>query len=169
MIDTREISIQNKQLQVSLNKPVVRYPANPILTSHDVNKVWTSPKNQVVTVHNAGITEFEGKVVMLFRSHLRNGISVIGMALSEDGISNWEISPAPVMTPCNLHDVFAVGTDPEQLIMNEAGGVEDPRITKLEETYIITYSAYHGTVADRVRVSLATTKDFKTLRDMGRC
>ncbi|WP_327003220.1 hypothetical protein OHA72_50450 [Dactylosporangium sp. NBC_01737] len=39
---------------VSLNAPVLRYPANPILTAHQVNVMWQEPHLQVVTVHNAG-------------------------------------------------------------------------------------------------------------------
>jgi predicted GH43/DUF377 family glycosyl hydrolase len=100
---------------------------------------------------------------MLFRSHLRNGISVIGKAISDNGLSDWRVSPVPFMQPCNPDDVFAEGTDPEELIENEAGGVEDPRITLLGDTYFITYSAYHDRISDRVRVSLATTRDFKTV------
>jgi hypothetical protein len=40
---------------VSLNEPVLRYQDNPILTTHQVNDVWTEPHLRVVTVHNAGV------------------------------------------------------------------------------------------------------------------
>ena len=163
----KDIQISESVFHLSLNKPVHRYEHNPILTAHDVNKVWIDPQHQVMTVHNAGITVFEEDVIMLFRSHLRNGISVIGIAKSKDGISDWVVSEKPVLIPCNENDVFALGTDLKKLIENEAGGVEDPRISKIGETYFITYSAYHGLKKDRVRVSLATTKDFKTITRHG--
>jgi predicted GH43/DUF377 family glycosyl hydrolase len=163
----KEIKVSNHIFHLSLNKPVQRYADNPILTPHEVNKVWTDPRHQVMTVHNAGITIFEDKVVMLFRSHLRNGISVIGMAKSRDGIIDWKVDQRPLLIPCNEKDDFSPGSNTEMLIENETGGVEDPRISKIGDTYFITYSAYHGFEKDRVRVSMATTKDFKTITRHG--
>ena len=163
----REINIDNTVIAVDLVRPVVRWPDNPILTARDVNKVWTDPGRQVMTVHNAGVCRFGRKVVMLFRSHLRNGISVIGMAQSNNGLDDWEISPGPVMMPCGPEDSYAAGVSVADLIENEAGGVEDPRITRIGDQYYITYSAYHGLDADRVRVSLAVTADFKTFTRHG--
>ena len=163
----KDIRVNNTVFHLSLNEPVHRYEHNPILTAGDVNKVWIDPRQRVVTVHNAGITQFGEDVLMLFRSHLRNGISVIGMAKSKNGINNWIVSEQPALVPCNENDVFAPGLDINDLVENEAGGVEDPRISKIGETYFITYSAYHGLKKDRVRVSLATTQDFKTFTRHG--
>ncbi|MHC4305002.1 MAG: glycoside hydrolase family 130 protein [Planctomycetota bacterium] len=140
--------------------PVARFAGNPVLTCHDVNDVWGSPALKVKTVHNAGIAEHEDRVVMLFRSHLRNGTSVLGLARSDDGVHDWQVQPEPALLPCREGDGFADGTDPASLIANEAGGVEDPRVTRIGDTYYVTYSAYHGHIKDRVRVSLATTTDF---------
>ena len=126
-----------------MKKPfVIRYPGNPILTQHDI-------PYQVETVHNAGVVKFDGKYVMLFRSHLDTGRSIIGLAESEDGfkfISRTE----PFMTP-SAEPVFSE---------YEAFGIEDPRITHLEGAYYITYSAYsrHG-----VRIGLAKTTDFQSV------
>lgn len=163
----KDIQINETVFHLTLNNPVHRFMHNPILTARDVNKIWADPRHRVVTLHNAGITFFNGNVIMLFRSHLRNGISVIGMAKSRDGISDWVVSTKPILFPCNKNDVFALGTNIEQLIKNEVGGVEDPRISKIDKTYFITYSAYHGLKKDRVRVSLATTKDFETITRHG--
>lgn len=145
----------------NLMSPVVRYKNNPLLTCVDINRAWKEPQLQTITVHNAGITEYEGKVIMLFRSHLRNGISVLGIARSDDGLDNWEVDNRPALIPCSKGDDFAEGTDIDDLIENESGGLEDARITKIDDTYLITYSAYHGSIAHRVRVSLISTKDFK--------
>lgn len=146
----------------SLTKPVIRYANNPIVESTDVNKVWIEPELQTMTVHNAGITEFEGQIIMLFRSHLRNGMSVLGIARSKNGLDSWQIDRKPVLVPCSTQDYFVDGADINQLIENEQGGLEDARITLIDGTYLITYSAYHATIAHRVRVSLISTKDFKT-------
>ncbi len=145
----------------SLINPVIRYSENPIVTSADVNRVWTEPQLQTITVHNAGITEFDGEVLMLFRSHLRNGISVLGIARSKNGLDNWRIDPRPALIPCSRDDNFAEGKDIAGIIENEQGGLEDARITKVDDTYLITYSAYHASIAHRVRVSLISTKDFR--------
>lgn len=147
--------------KVDLNAPIARYPDNPILSSHQVNQVWTNPAHQVITVHNAGITEYNHEVIMLFRSHLRNGISVIGVARSKDGITKWHVDKTPALKPCTPQDNFAKEKHIPELIENEQGGVEDPRVSKIGDTYYITYSAYHGFEKDRVRVSLATTTNFK--------
>lgn len=148
--------------QPNLLKPLVRYSGNPIITSAQVNKVWNKPHLQTITVHNAGIAEYDGEVIMLFRSHLRNGISILGIARSADGLTNWRIDAEPALMPCTKDDLFADGTDPDELIENEAGGLEDARITRIDGTYLITYSAYHGFEADRVRVSLIVTHNFKS-------
>jgi len=153
--------------KIDLCNPIHRYEENPIITAKMVNNVWKDPKLQTITVHNAGMAEYDGKVIMLFRSHLRNGISVLGIAKSNNGLDNWSIDKKPAMLPCSKDDDFAEDVDIDELIENELGGVEDPRITKINKTYYITYSAYHPTIAHRVRVSLATTKDFRSFKRHG--
>ena len=126
-----------------MTKPVVtRCEHNPILTRDDI-------PYKVETVHNAGVTKFDGRYIMLFRSHLDTGRSIIGLAESEDGF-NFKPAPQPFMTPSRQPPFDQY----EQL------GVEDPRITKLENAFYITYSAYsaHG-----VRTGLAKTTDFKSV------
>ncbi|MCD6112086.1 MAG: hypothetical protein J7J86_02340 [Bacteroidales bacterium] len=157
------VEIQGEKYKINLSNPVQRFLNNPILTCHDVNRIWDNPALKVITVHNAGVTEFDDKTILLFRSHLRNGISLIGLAQSNNGLTNWKINSTPFLKPCTKNDKIAEGLDINHLIENEKGGVEDPRITKINDTYFITYSAYHGTIKDRVRISMATTKDFKSV------
>ncbi|MFC1738169.1 glycoside hydrolase family 130 protein [Planctomycetota bacterium] len=123
-------------------KFVKRYEGNPILTKDDV-------PYSVETVHNAAVIKFNGQYIMLFRSHLATGRSIIGIAESKDGF-NFKVRPEPFMTPAK-EPVFAE---------YEEFGVEDPRITCLEGAYYITYSAYspYG-----VRIGLAKTADFETV------
>jgi predicted GH43/DUF377 family glycosyl hydrolase len=109
-------SIERKEL-------IKRYENNPILTKDDV-------PYPVQTVHNAGVTKFDGRYIMLFRSHLDTGRSIIGLAESEDGF-NFKVRPEPFMVPAKE----AVFCEYEEY------GVEDPRITLLEGIYYITYSA----------------------------
>src|SRR5260370_9942167 len=153
----KEVSMKDHHTMVDLNNPVARFPLNPILTANTVNQVWTEPALQVTTVHNAGIARYKDDTVMLFRSHLRCGISVLGLARSTNGIDGWRVDPTPAMLPATTEDRFAPGADPKALVENESGGVEDPRITQIGDIYYITYSAYHARVKNRVRTSLATT------------
>jgi predicted GH43/DUF377 family glycosyl hydrolase len=126
-----------------MKKPfVTRYQGNPILTKDDI-------PYPVQTVHNAGVTKYDGRYIMLFRSHLDTGRSIIGLAESEDGF-NFTVRSEPFMLP-GKEPIFSE---------YEAFGVEDPRITCLEGSYYITYSAYsqHG-----VRIGLAKTSDFESV------
>lgn len=124
------------------NPIVTRYKNNPILTKDDVPYT-------VATVHNAGIVKHNGKYIMLFRSHLHNGRSIIGIAESEDGY-NFKVGAEPFLTPSS-DSVFGE---------YEEYGVEDVRISQIDNEFFLTYSAYsrHG-----VRIGLAKTKDFKTV------
>ncbi len=122
------------------NHIVKRYKKNPILTKDDV-------PYPVATVHNAGIVKHNGRYIMLFRSHVHNGRSIIGRADSDDGFS-FTVHPEPFLTPAK-DNIFAA---------YEEFGVEDLRICPVEGDYLLTYSAYsrHG-----VRIALARTRDFR--------
>lgn len=121
---------------------IQRHPDNPVLTASDI-------PYPVQTVHNAGIAQYEGRTIMIFRSHLRSGRSILGIAESENG---FHFIPAakPFMVPAT-EGIFAE---------YEAFEVEDPRITCIDGEYLITYSAYsrHG-----VRIGLAKTRDFRSV------
>jgi predicted GH43/DUF377 family glycosyl hydrolase len=122
--------------------PVVhRYAGNPILTPADI-------PYPVHTVHNAGVTKHNGRYVMLFRAHRANGRSILGLAESDDGYQ-FTPRPEPFLTPARS-GLFAE---------YETFGIEDPRLTKIGDEYLITYSAYspHG-----VRIGLARTRDWES-------
>lgn len=121
---------------------IKRYERNPILTKDDI-------PYEVATVHNAAVEKFNGKYIMLFRSHRPNGRSIIGIAESENGFE-FNAREKPFMT-VSTEGIFAE---------YEEFGIEDPRLTRLEGVYYITYSAYskHG-----VRIGLAMTSDFESV------
>jgi len=124
-----------------------RYNLNPIITVDDLPYIAN-------TVFNAGAIRFKNKVLLLMRVEDRRGISHLTVAKSEDGITNWEIDNKPTFVP-----------EPEKY-HEEMWGVEDPRITYIEELekYAIVYTSYSrmGPL-----VSLALTKDFKTFEKQG--
>ena len=115
----RNIRINKDEYKLDLNNPVVRYKKNPILTCHNVNNAWKKPHLKTITVHNSGVTEYQGNTLLLFRSHLRSGISVIGKAVSNTGIDNWKISSDPFIKPCLVNDDHSSKYPIKQLILIE--------------------------------------------------
>ncbi|MFW9998714.1 MAG: glycosidase [Candidatus Hodarchaeota archaeon] len=106
------------------------------------------------TVFNAGAIKFHNEIILLMRVEDKRGISHFTLARSKDGISNWHIDTQPTMTPNPK-------TYPEEI-----WGIEDPRITFLEEKnlWVIIYTAYSKAGP---LVSLACTKDFKHFNRYG--
>jgi predicted GH43/DUF377 family glycosyl hydrolase len=84
----------------------------------------------------------------------RQGISHLTVARSHDGFGGWMIDREPTLLP-------SPETHPEEL-----WGIEDPRITWLEERqcWAVTYTAYSSAGP---LVSLAYTKDFRTFERLG--
>ena len=121
---------------------VRRYSENPILTKSDI-------PYPVETVHNAAVLKHGDEYIMLFRSHLRTGRSIVGLARSSDGFK-FTADPEPFLTPAR-DGPFAE---------YEEFGVEDPRVTKIDDQFLITYSAYSR---NGVRIALARTTDFLEL------
>jgi predicted GH43/DUF377 family glycosyl hydrolase len=118
---------------------VTRYSGNPILTRAEI-------PYPVETVHNAGVVKHGDEYVMLFRSHLRTGRSIIGLARSRDGFRF--TADAEPFLKAEPNSPFAA---------YEEFGVEDPRVTQIEGEYLITYSAYSR---NGVRIALVKTRDF---------
>jgi predicted GH43/DUF377 family glycosyl hydrolase len=125
---------------LELNNFVRRYEGNPILSPDG----WPYPAN---ATFNPGATLFRGETLLLVRVEDCRGFSHLTLARSKDGIKDWEIDTEPALYP-------------EAHINEEQWGLEDPRITWLEEEerYAVTYVSFSrgGPV-----VSLALTEDFK--------
>ena len=127
-----------------------RHPANPILTARD----WPYPAH---TVFNAGACQVGEETVLLVRVEDRRGHSHLTVARSNDGVSDWRIDARPSFAP----DPADYGDYPE-----EAWGVEDPRLTWVEDRgeWIIAYTAFSSSGP---LVSLARTKDFTSFSRLG--
>jgi predicted GH43/DUF377 family glycosyl hydrolase len=125
-----------------------RDPDNPILTAID----WPYAVN---SVFNPGATLLpDGTTLLLCRVEDRRGHSHLTVARSVNGIDNWQIDSRPTFPadPVNF---------PEEL-----WGIEDPRITYVEELkkYAVVYTAY---TRDGPGVSLALTEDFSQFERLG--
>jgi predicted GH43/DUF377 family glycosyl hydrolase len=124
-----------------------RHEENPVLTAEG----WPYAVN---TVFNPGACLDGDSTVLLVRVEDHRGHSHLQPARSKDGFGGWEIPGEPVFTP-----------DPDGH-PEETWGIEDPRITWLEERgeFAITYTGY----SDRgPLVCLATTTDFRSYERLG--
>lgn len=130
----------------SADKLFTRFEGNPILAPAR----WPYPANAVM---NAGATMVDGSTVLLCRVEDHRGFSHITTATSRDGFSNWLVSETPLLAPSD--------TRPE-----EAWGVEDPRVTRLDEldAWLISYTSFGP---GGPGVSLATTTDFVDVTRLG--
>ena len=107
-----------------------RYPENPIITVHDL----PYPAN---SVFNAGAIKIENETLLLMRVEDKKGLSHFTVARSNNGIDQWRIDTLPTLMP-------EPDTHSEELF-----GIEDPRITWLEEKkeWFIRFSLSPGKLA----------------------
>jgi predicted GH43/DUF377 family glycosyl hydrolase len=100
---------------------MARFERNPILKPVPEHP-WESKY-----VFNPAMFELEDKIHYIYRAMGDDGVSRLGYACSADGCVIEERLPYPVFEPLN----------PE-----EAKGVEDPRVTVMGGTCIMTYTAF---------------------------
>ncbi|HEY6129315.1 MAG TPA: glycoside hydrolase family 130 protein [Candidatus Acidoferrum sp.] len=98
---------------------------------------------------NPSVVKKDGKFVMLYRAQDHHGTSSLGYATSDDGI-RFERRAEPVMV--------------SEAPYEKGGGVEDPRLQKIGNTYYLTYTGYNnvdGVAADKkdAQLCLATSLD----------
>lgn len=122
---------------------LVRHPANPILYP-DPCREWESRN-----VFNCAVTQHNGLFHMHFRAQGVDYTSRIGYAVSSDGL-NWNRLEKPVFAPHNGRDDYR--------------GVEDPRVTPLDGTFYMTYTAYG---ANSYFPMIARSDDLITWTDVG--
>jgi predicted GH43/DUF377 family glycosyl hydrolase len=121
-----------------------RYEGNPIL----IPAAWNYTVN---AVFNAGAIVHQGETLLLVRVEERSGISHLSVARSEDGYGGWRIDPQPSFCP-------------EPGRYEEAWGIEDPRITRCDDEYMVVYTGYSR---GGPLVRLAATRDFRTFDRRG--
>lgn len=106
---------------------------NPLLGPDDV-------PGEVTNVYNPAALVKDDQVCLIYRAHKPDLVSSLWLAESKDG-RNFTCRPEPVLWPTEDY---------------EAKGCEDPRVTEINGTYYLTYTAYDGKTA---LLSLATSTD----------
>ena len=92
-------------------------------------------------VFNPAVVKEGSQFMMLYRAQDKNGTSRLGYATSRDGV---------LFSP-RSEPVFVPETDYEK-----DGGVEDPRVVKIDDLYYLTYTGYNKQDA---QLCLATSRD----------
>ena len=100
-------------------------------------------------VFNPAVVRVGGQFVMLYRAQDAQGVSRLGYATSPDGVT-FTRAAAPALSP--------------EADYERGGGVEDPRLVRVGETYYLTYTAYNGRDA---QLALATSRDLRTWERKG--
>lgn len=123
-----------------------RYEGNPILTARD----FPRPVN---SVFNAGAAKHGDEYVLLNRVEDLEGLSCLWVARSQDGL-HFTPDPQPAM----------VRATEGHYATYEEYGIEDPRITRIDGVYYVTYTCYSRYAPC---VGLARTSDFRAFERMG--
>ncbi len=122
------------------DKLFTRHPNNPIFTAETLPYAAN-------TAFNPGVARLDGETLLLVRVEDRSGRSHLAVATSADGAGGWQVDPSRALHPDPAR--------PEELY-----GLEDPRVTPLEDGgFAILYTGYS---AGGPLVCLATTGDFRT-------
>lgn len=126
-------------------EPLTRHPHNPVLSPIPEHP-WESR-----FVLNPAAVRLGQKVYLVYRASGDDGVSRLGLAVSEDGFSFTERLPEPIFGPAGR---------------SEAMGCEDPRLTRIGDRLFMTYVAYDGVVAQIALASISLA-DFLSHRWAG--
>ncbi len=122
-----------------------RYEKNPILESVSAHP-WEDK-----AVFNPAAVELNGEVHIVYRAMGNEDTSVMGLAISKNGKDINERIKEPIYTP---QLAFESKSHPGN------SGCEDPRITQIEDTLHMFYTAYDGNNPPGVAATRITVKDF---------
>ena len=103
---------------------ISRYGKNPILTKDDV-------PFKVNSIFNPGAVKHDGKYLLLCRVEMPIGRSSLVVAESPDGY-NFKVASKPLLTPEDHKDFYDY----------VKWGIEDARITQIENKFYLTYTGY---------------------------
>jgi beta-1,4-mannooligosaccharide/beta-1,4-mannosyl-N-acetylglucosamine phosphorylase len=121
-----------------------RWHGNPVLTAAD----WP---DGATAVFNPAAVRFAGETLLLVRVEERTGRSHLGVARSADGLTGWTVEPGRALRPDTASGA-------------ERFGIEDPRITRIGDDYLVVYTGYSSRGP---LVALASTPDFERYERRG--
>ena len=135
------------QEQVGIVEPppveqLARFAGNPVL-EFVKEHVWESKY-----VFNPGAIRLDGNVYLVYRAVGEDGVSQLGLAVSQDGFEFTERSKDPIFKPEGK---------------SETRGCEDPRLTLIGDRIYMLYTAYNGLIA-QIALASISVDDFLNYR-----
>jgi predicted GH43/DUF377 family glycosyl hydrolase len=122
---------------------LTRFEGNPIIAPRK-EKSW-----ELKGTFNPGTIVENGTIHILYRAVAENRVSRLGYARSNNGTEIHDRSEKPIFAPSSGWEEF---------------GCEDPRITRLDGRFYVTYTAFSRRGP---RIALASTVDFENFEKHG--
>jgi beta-1,2-mannobiose phosphorylase / 1,2-beta-oligomannan phosphorylase len=142
-------------MQAMLTDPeevyVKRYEGNPTLVAIPEHP-WESR-----LAFNPTAVDIDGTAYIVYRAMGADNTSVMGLAISKNGITIDERLPEPIYTPRSTFEL-------KHGSPTGNSGCEDPRLTRMGNTLYMTYTAYEGVGNTRVALTTISIDDFVARR-----
>jgi predicted GH43/DUF377 family glycosyl hydrolase len=143
-----------------IKPPLERFKENPV-----IQPIFEHSWESQATFNPAAVYE-GGKVHIVYRAIGDDGISVLGYASSKDGIHIDERLKEPIFKRAQTS-----GNPKEKTswsfcspVWGWGGGCEDPRITKIDDKFYLTYVDFDGTNPPRIALTSIKVDDFLNKR-----
>nr|WP_294923279.1 pesticidal protein Cry7Aa [uncultured Flavobacterium sp.] len=120
-----------------------------LVTKHGIILEKTERAFEELGVLNPAVYQDGNSVHMFYRAAKKGNFSTIGYCRFEGPVTLAERHKEPIFTPEYIYEIH---------------GVEDPRITKIDDLYYLTYVTYDGINACG---ALAVSKDLKKFKKKG--
>ncbi len=154
--------ISNGYTSKDISLKLKRAEQNPVITPKSKN-AWESFN----TFNPAAIYD-NGQIHILYRAQGYDYTSVLGYAISQDGIHIDERLDYPVYVPSQSFeniDTAKISRISGQYVSGGGiGGCEDPRITKIDNRYYLTYVAFDGVNPPRIALTSIPVDHFLNRR-----
>jgi predicted GH43/DUF377 family glycosyl hydrolase len=136
-----------------------RFERNPVIEPREHHD-W-----EIIGTFNPAVFEDESGIHLFYRAIGRDGVSRIGYAKSEDGLTFDRRSNHPVFetNPDPRNAKGPVGYHPAYYTSGGGwGGSEDPRVVRIEDRIYLSYLAFEGWYNARITVTSISLKDFRS-------
>ncbi len=144
-----------------------RFFPSPTLSKHKQNPIITpvmhhSWENQ--STFNAAAVYDDEKIHLIYRAQGDANTSVLGYANTTDGYNIDERSEMPVYVPREPFETpwrQPFKLTKQYMSGGGYGGCEDPKITKIDNRFYLTYVAFNGIDPPRVAISSIEVEEFR--------
>jgi predicted GH43/DUF377 family glycosyl hydrolase len=123
-----------------------RFFANPVIQPNPKHS-W-----EAKAVFNPAALYEDSKVHLVYRAMSEDNTSVLGYAASNDGFNFNERYDKPIYVPREDFE--------QKLVPGGNSGCEDPRLTRLDDTVYMCYTAFNGKNVPRVALTSIALNDF---------